>query len=475
MQSWQKTLAVGRKEVPASLYESPWHLMAIMAISIFLAETVIMGVLYLFLYLPFSHTFWHNIDLRVVIFILIPLLLIVFLWPPLVYFVLRPLRQNISERREIEAALSLQEKNFRSLAENSPDIIMRFDRQFRFLYANPAFESKVPMPADAIMGKTSRELGITRELTEAWERELCRAFSTGKSARIETFYPVAGPQLFEARLVPEVAADGSTPSVLVLARDITERKKIEAELSTSREQLRALSCHLQEVREEERARIAREIHDELGQVLAILAMEMALLEGELSSQRIDLHQKAAAMGTLIDSTIRTVQRVSAELRPVILDDLGLGAAIQWHVGDFQKRTGIRCDVHIGMNSYGPDRERSTALFRTLQEALTNVLRHAEATKVSVRLTETAGAYVLQVNDNGRGITRGEISGRRSLGLLGIRERAGFWGGIVEIEGFPRRGTTLQVTIPCEPERPVLSLWKIGAETDRKVQRPTNAA
>jgi signal transduction histidine kinase len=247
---------------------------------------------------------------------------------------------------------------------------------------------------------------------------------------------------------------------MVISRDITERNKIEEELRTSQEQLRNLSCHLQAVREEERTRIAREIHDELGQVLATLAMETALLESELPTDRSDLHRKASSMGGLIDSTIKTVQRVSAELRPIMLDDLGLVAAIQWHVKDFQKRTGIRCDVRIGLSNDGPDRERSTAFFRILQEALTNVLRHAEATRVSVRLTETAEGFMLQVSDNGRGITRDEIKARRSLGLLGMRERAGYWGGTVQIEGFPQRGTMLQVTIPREQElRPVMSLWK----------------
>jgi signal transduction histidine kinase len=147
----------------------------------------------------------------------------------------------------------------------------------------------------------------------------------------------------------------------------------------------------------------------------------------------------------------------------MLDDLGLGAAIQWHVNDFQKRTGIRCGVRISLNSDGPDRERSTTLFRILQEALTNVLRHAEATKVTVCLTESADGFELQVSDNGRGITREEIVGRRSLGLLGMRERAGFWGGVVEIEGFPQSGSTLHVTIPREPAANSV-MGKRGAES-----------
>ncbi len=471
MQSWKETLEAGRKELPASLYESPWHLMAIMLFSIFLAETAMMGLLYLFLYLPSSHSLWHALDIRLIIFVFIPLLLIVFLFPPLVYFVLRPLRRNIAERRKVEEALSRQEKNFRSLAENSPDIIMRFDRQFRFIYVNPAFERKIAVLADSIIGKTGEEVGIMRTLSDAWEKEICLAFSTGQPALIETSYPVSGPSIFEARLVPEVAVDGSIPSVLVISRDITERKKGEAELRNSREQLRRLSRHLEKVREEERTRVAREIHDELGQVLATLAMETALLECDMPTERGDLHLKISSMRGFIDSAIKTVQRVSAELRPVMLDDLGLAAAIQWHVGDFQKRTGIRCDIRIGLKGEGPDRERSTALFRILQETLTNVLRHAEATRVSVRLSENAEGFVLQVSDNGRGITREEIAGRRSLGLLGMRERAGFWGGSVEIEGFARRGTTVKVVIPREVEQqPALSLWK-ASKAESRIQEP----
>ncbi len=481
MPSWQTALEAGRKEIPASLYESPWHLMAIMLCAIFFAEVTMMGLLYLFLYLPLPHALWYSLDIRLIIFVLIPLLLIAFLFPPLVYFVLRPLRRNISERRKVEEALSRQEKNFRSLAENSPDLIMRFDRQFRFVYVNPAFERNVAILADSIIGKTGRELGIMRVLCEAWEKEICLAFSSGRAALIETSYPISGPSVFEARLVPEVAADGSIPSVLVISRDITERKNNESELRSSREELRQLSRHLEKVREEERTRIAREIHDELGQVLATLSMETALVECELPPEG-ELSRKVSSMKGLIDSTIRTVQRVSAELRPIMLDDLGLAAAIQWHCGEFQKRTGIRCDIRIGLKGDGPDRERSTALFRILQETLTNVLRHAEATRVSVRLSENAEGFTLQVSDNGRGITRGEINGQRSLGLLGMRERAGFLGGTVEIEGYAQRGTTVKVSLPREPEaRPVLSLRKAASDSlepgtgGLKAERSTDAA
>ncbi|MBE0598418.1 MAG: PAS domain S-box protein [Desulfuromonadales bacterium] len=444
MPSWRKIREAGLRELPATLYESPWHLMAIVALSIVLAEVLTMALLYFFLPLP--KALWR-IDPRLTIFILVPAILILFLFPSLVHFVLRPLRQNIRERRQAEEELQLQEKSFRSLAENSPDIIMRFDHRCRYLYANPAVERNLGLTAPSIIGKTDRELGMPEEMARIWENRLRLAFATGQPTSLEVVYPKPGGSIFEARLVPEPLGDGINPSVLVISRDVTERKKAEAELRVSREQLRNLSSHLQAAREAERTRIAREIHDELGQVLATLALDIALLEKELPLRQFKQRQKAATMGRLIGSTITTVQRVSAELRPNMLDDLGLAAAMQWQVRQFEKRTGIDCRLRIDLGSEEPDRDRSTALFRILQETLTNVMRHAQATRVSVQLTETDERYLLQVSDNGRGITREEIGDGHSLGLLGIRERAGFWGGKVEMRGMRQRGTTVRVGIP----------------------------
>ena len=204
------------------------------------------------------------------------------------------------------------------------------------------------------------------------------------------------------------------------------------------------------MREEERTRIAREIHDELGQTLTGFKMELAWLKGRLAKgvgagNLAALQGKVDEMSGLIDFTIQTVCRVAIELRPQLLDDLGLAAALDWETKDFQKRTGIPCEVEL--ENVDLDRDRSTALFRICQEALTNVTRHAGASAVSVRMQREGNTLVLEVQDNGKGIAEKDLLQRRSFGLLGMRERATLEGGELQITGQPGKGTTVLVRLP----------------------------
>jgi PAS domain S-box-containing protein len=231
---------------------------------------------------------------------------------------------------------------------------------------------------------------------------------------------------------------------------LTERKHIEEELRESREQLRELSRETHSAIEEERKRIAREIHDQLGQELSLFQLELGLIQDQLLRTQKDLRKKLQTMSTLVDSSIKTVQRISADLRPTLLDNLGLGAAVEWAAKEFQKRTRIRCQVALAPAEVKIDQDRSTALFRTLQEALTNVLRHAKATKVSIQLMKTEDAIVLTIRDNGTGIPRKRINDSKSVGLTGMRERVRPWGGKVVITGELRKGTEITVTVPMKP-------------------------
>lgn len=235
------------------------------------------------------------------------------------------------------------------------------------------------------------------------------------------------------------------------AQDVTERRKADEQLQKSYEQLRALSARLESVREEESLRIARELHDELGGALTALKMDLSLLkkrllniDGEAALQRIN------SMSTFIDETIQTVRNISTELRPPVLDDLGLPAAIEWQAQEFQKRTGIRCEI-ASLWEDGLDAKTSTALFRIFQEILTNVARHAQATRVKVALERTDDRMHLRVSDNGRGITQSEVSHPKSLGILGMRERALLLGGQVSFSGVTGKGTTISVHIPLRSE------------------------
>jgi signal transduction histidine kinase len=228
---------------------------------------------------------------------------------------------------------------------------------------------------------------------------------------------------------------------------IAIQSKTEEKLTASREELRNLSQHLQNFREEERTTIAREIHDELGQLLTALKMDLSWLKGKLPEENRQLLNRTRDMDHHIDETIRTVQRISAELRPGILDDLGLGSAIDWQTQEFQKRSGIICTVENSFDCAALDRGRSTMLFRIVQEALTNISRHSEATRANVTLTETGNELVATITDNGKGISQKQLSDSSSIGLIGMRERVRYYNGRVDIDNLPDGGTSVRVTIP----------------------------
>ncbi len=236
-----------------------------------------------------------------------------------------------------------------------------------------------------------------------------------------------------------------------LSTKIAERQQVEEHLHLSRTQFRDLSAHLQRIREEERARIARDIHDDLGQCLTTLKLDLALLYQDTPEHAAVVRQKVREMLQLVDGTINSVRRIITELRPRLLDDLGLTAAIEWQTADFQKRTGIPVSLSVYPREIILDRDRSTVLFRVLQEALLNVVRHAAATAVSVSLTDIDGKVEFEVRDNGRGITKEESGHCTSFGLLGIRERAESLRGAASISGTPGEGTVLTITFPTTDE------------------------
>ncbi len=266
----------------------------------------------------------------------------------------------------------------------------------------------------------------------------------GEEVAIETLKKGATDYVLKhrlARLVPSVQR------ALREAKERTGRRHAQEQLRRSHKQLRTLSVHLQHVREEEQIRIAREVHDELGQSLTGLKLQLTWLASRLPKQSRLLHDKTRSMAAHIDETIQAVRRIATELRPGVLDTAGLLAALEWQANQFQTQTGIICEVKAEMKETLWDQELNTAFFRIFQEALTNVIRHAKATKVEVRLAEAGGQVVLEVKDNGRGISEAKIHNTKSIGLLGIRERAALLGGILRIKGERGQGTTLTARIP----------------------------
>jgi signal transduction histidine kinase len=270
----------------------------------------------------------------------------------------------------------------------------------------------------------------------------------GEEVAIETLKNGATDYVLKhrlARLVPSVHR------ALREAGERAERRRAQEQLRESHEQLRALSVYLQHVREEERTRIAREVHDELGQALTSCKLDLSLLANKLPTNQPSLKEKAKALSAHMDATIQTVRRIATELRPGILDHLGLIAALEWQANEFQTRTGIKCDVRTDLHEPILTPDLATTFFRIFQETLTNIIRHAGATHVTVHLKEVAGRIILEVRDNGRGISAQEIFNTRSMGLLGMKERAALLGGTFKISPVSNgKGTLASVSIPLRP-------------------------
>jgi len=239
------------------------------------------------------------------------------------------------------------------------------------------------------------------------------------------------------------------PTVLSIARDITERKQAEEKLKRTSKLLRELATHLQSIREEERTMIAQEIHDELGQVLTALKIQISLLAKKLNKNQESLKAKINSLSDMIDASVESVQKISAKLRPGILDELGLIAAIEWQTEEFEKLTNIKCSIVLPKEELILEKDKSTAIFRIFQEALTNIARHSQATKAQISLLNHQSYISLEIQDNGKGITQDQIKDFKSLGIHGMEERAMVFGGQVYIEGIAGKGTTVKVEIPID--------------------------
>ena len=358
--------------------------------------------------------------------------------------------------REAELALQKSEERFRQLAESIQEIFwMRDLEKNKILYVSPSYE-------------------------KIWGRS-CESLYENPASFIESIYPEDRPRVLAAMTkIPFdlgeleyriVHADGSIRwirdrafpirnekgeiyRISGIAEEITERKLAEEELIGSREQLRNLAGRLESVREKERAWISREIHDELGQIFTSVKYELALSRkladkiGKIPTEgKSKLDEKLKSALDLIEAAIHTVRRIATELRPGILDDLGLMAAVEWQASDFQQRTGIDCRLRSDLQEIRLNREGTTAVFRIIQEILTNIARHSGATQVQIRIRQKGEDLLLEIKDNGKGIREEEISGSKSLGLLGIRERALLLGGETRIAGAPGKGTRINVKIP----------------------------
>jgi len=247
-------------------------------------------------------------------------------------------------------------------------------------------------------------------------------------------------------------ARGGAIQFVGVCQDVTERRRAEEAQKRSRAKLRDLANDLETVRERERTRIARELHDELGQALTAMRLELAWLESRVAGSPPAVRHKLEALGRLVETTNEALQRIAMELRPRVLDELGLAAAMHWQAEEFERRTGLIVRLRTDPGEVRLDPELATAVFRTLQEALTNVTRHAAARSVVVRFRLGASRLTLAVRDDGKGIDPAYVMAPRSMGLLGMHERAAAWGGTVTVRGRPGRGTMVELRIPLPAAR-----------------------
>lgn len=354
---------------------------------------------------------------------------------------------NISERKRAEEELRISEERFAVAFNASPDAMaITTFADGRYVLVNDAWVKTFGISREEALGQRFQNLKVwVNETQSAYVYQQVRAVGSVTDYEV-TGHTLDGQSptlLITAKLIKL----GTETFVLSVSRDITERKRVEVELQASQAELRNLAGRLQIVREEERAAIAREIHDELGQALTGIRMDLKWLERLLPPESESARERLTSIYSLIGNTVQSVRQLATSLRPGVLDDFGLVAALEWQAREFTTRTGIACDFAELPEEVPLDPAHATALFRIFQETLTNVARHAEATRINARLCYEHDILHLQIHDNGKGISAEAIKHSRSLGLVGMRERAHLLGGKFSIEGGPGIGTTIKVQIP----------------------------
>ncbi len=418
--------------IPVSLeqlYGSPAILFTTAVVSVFVSDTLVMLILSCFD--KHYENIHHLLDAVMLVALLVPILF---------FLVYQPLTLQLADRRRTEEELAAERNKLRGILDAMPSSVCIVNQAHGIEYANSALTEEF----GPIAGRTCFDYFHGR--SDSCPNCHFDQISAEEPSPWEWYSDKTG-KTYEVYETPLRNADGTTTR-LASMRDVTARKQEADELRASRERLRALSDHLQRAREEERRAIGREIHDELGQVLATVQLGVSSLAEEY--QHHPLNEKIVNLEQLLARSIGTVRKISSQLRPTILDELGLADAIEWQVSEFTKHTGLRCSHHVLLQGCTFNKDVATAIFRICQEALTNVIRHSGATHVDIVLEERNERIILLVRDNGRGITPEQLDGQKSLGIIGMRERAYMLGGRVKIRNWKEGGTVVFARIPCNP-------------------------
>ena len=368
--------------------------------------------------------------------------------------------KNRAERRTALETVQENEARFRSLVSNIPGMVFQLlrapDGELRFLYVSEGSTALLGLAPHALTSSSRLFFNrIHSEDREAFDSALTLSSENFTQANWEGRISdsTGSEKWINLRSAPRRTASNEIQWEGIVS-NITQSKLAENELRKSRAQLAELSSHLEAAKEEERERIARDIHDELGGTLVAIKIETSLLSSKLPSDPLQLRKRVRGIEGLIDEAISTAGRVARELRPGILKDFGLAAAIECQADDFSQRVGLNCDTTGIVHDIDPDEKTSLALFRIFQETLTNVAKHAKATWVGIRLGVEGKDLMLEITDNGRGILAGDMNKPKSFGLRGIRERMLGLGGTLELARHSPQGTHVILRAPYKPSETV---------------------
>lgn len=363
--------------------------------------------------------------------------------------------RDITHLRATELALRSSVREYRTLAENLPENIMRYDAERRLTFMNGSCARMLGLDAQSCRGLTltkGRVSGVNQPIPKDFEAALRHTLNTGEASTLRVVFD-EGPnqgKVHDLRFAAERDVAGQVFGAVVIGYDISELVDRERQITESRDLLRSLAARRDSAREEERKRIARELHDELGQVLTAQRLEIATLTLQFGGDNPLLAAQCGRLIDISDRTIQSVRNIASDLRPSALD-AGIVPALQWLASKFETSAAIPCRVSANQPDVQLDGPQSIALFRIVQESLTNVMRHAEARQVDVFVDTQAEHCKLSIRDDGRGFDV-ECIGRNSLGLLGIRERAQMVGGEARIASSGEQGTTIDVCIPRRRKR-----------------------
>ncbi len=368
---------------------------------------------------------------------------------------------DISKRKEVEQALKFNEERLRLALEATSDALWDWDLSTNTLYYSPRWYTMLGYEPQSFEANYENWVRLTMpEDVERTVRILRDAIENGVGFESEFRMKAADGSwrwILGRGRATAWDAQGKALRLTGTNTDMTERREAENALRMSRDQLRNYGARLQHIREEERTYIAREIHDELGQILTGLKMDLSFLEEILLeearlTQRREVRAKIDSMSNLMDSAIGSMRKIITELRPVVLDTMGLSAAIEWQAEEFQQRTGIACFYTSPQDMPTLPRDFATSIFRILQESLTNIIRHAGASRTTITMKLDQGNLILLVHDDGRGISEDEIAQKKSFGITGMKERVELLGGKFNIHGIQGKGTLLSVEIPLPSQQ-----------------------